>query len=313
MSDAPKPVAVRIVRIVLLALLAYFAVVFFSSRGLVFQAKTSVAERRPAGAEHIWFESPEQKTEAWFLPPTVAPQGPAPLIIFAHGGPELIDDWASAFAPPRARGIGVLLVEFPGYGRSTGSPSEASVKAALQQGYDWATKRPDIDPTKIILYGRAVGGAAVATLIDGTNKPAALILESTFSNGGYFAKRFFAPGFLARDRFDTLSAVERYKGQGPILVIHGSSDEVIEPNQAAILATAAGTEPIFLECGHFDCPRVWTQNVFPALIAAKVLAESAPKKPAPPAPPAPPVVAAGSGEGSGSGEAAGSGSGSGAK
>jgi len=68
MSDAPKPVAVRIVRILLLALLAYFAVVFFSSRGLVFQAKTSVAERRPAGAEDIWFEAPGQKTEAWFLP-----------------------------------------------------------------------------------------------------------------------------------------------------------------------------------------------------------------------------------------------------
>jgi fermentation-respiration switch protein FrsA (DUF1100 family) len=163
------------------------------------------------------------------------------------------------------------------------------------------------------LGNRAVGGAAVATLIDGTNKPAALILESTFSNGGYFAKKFFAPGFLARDRFDTLSAIARYKGQGPILVVHGSSDEVIQPNEAVVLATAAGTEPIFLECGHFDCPRVWTQTIFPALIAAKVLSESAPKPPAPPAPPAPPVVAAGSGEGSGSGDAAGSGSGSGAK
>ena len=313
MSDAPKPVALRILRILLLAVFAYFAVVFFSSRGLVFQAKTSVAERRPAGAEDIWFETAEQKTEAWYLPPTVAPQGPAPLIIFAHGGPELIDDWASAFAPPRARGIGVLLVEFPGYGRSTGSPSEDSVKAALQQGYDWATKRPDIDPTKIILYGRAVGGAAVASLLGGANKPAAVILESTFASGGYFAQKFFAPGFLARDKFDTVSAIKGYAGQGPVVVIHGSFDEVISPTEAAKLATAAGTEPIYLECGHFDCPRVWTQNIFPALIAGKVLPESAPKPPAPPAPPAPPVVAAGSGEGSGSGAADGSGSGSGAK
>lgn len=309
MSDAPKPVALRILRILLLAVLAYFAVVFFLSRGLVFQPKISVAERRPAGAEDIWFESDGQKTEAWYLPPTMAAPGPVPLIIFAHGGPELIDDWASAFAPPRARGIGVLLVEFPGYGRSTGAPSEASVRTAIQQGFDWATKRPDIDPTKIVLYGRAVGGAAVASILGGANKPAALILESTFSSGDYFAKKFFAPGFVARDQFDTLTAVKGYVGQGPIVIIHGSFDEVISPTEAATLASAAGTEPIYLECGHFDCPRVWTQNIFPALIAGKVLPESAPKPPAPPAPPAPPVVAAGSGEGSGSGEGGGSGSG----
>ncbi len=60
--------------------------------------------------------------EALFLPASDAAVGPKPLVIFAHGNSALIDDWLTALEGFRQRGVGVLLVEYPGYGRSTGTP-----------------------------------------------------------------------------------------------------------------------------------------------------------------------------------------------
>jgi hypothetical protein len=54
-----------------------------------------------------------------------------PVMNFGHGNGEVIDYWITAFDGFRERGIGVLLVEYPGYGRSTGSPSGVSIRAAV--------------------------------------------------------------------------------------------------------------------------------------------------------------------------------------
>jgi uncharacterized protein len=57
--------------------------------------------------------------------------GRRPLVIFAHGNGEVIDYWTEALDGFRERNVGVLLVEYPGYGRSGGTPSEGSIGAAL--------------------------------------------------------------------------------------------------------------------------------------------------------------------------------------
>jgi len=76
----------------------------------------------PGDVRQIWLETAHGRVEAWFLPP-VSASGPAPLLIFAHGNGELIEFWPEEFGVPRSWGVGVLLVEFPGYGRSAGRPS----------------------------------------------------------------------------------------------------------------------------------------------------------------------------------------------
>jgi hypothetical protein len=65
--------------------------------------------------------------EALFLPALNIPDASRqPIVIFGHGNGEVVDYWLSALNGFRERGIGVLLVEYPGYGRSAGSPSEKS-------------------------------------------------------------------------------------------------------------------------------------------------------------------------------------------
>lgn len=236
---------------------AYWVFLFFMQRSMLFpMPPASLGLDRPPGAEQVWLPTSFGKVEAWYLPPST-PRERAPLLVFTHGNGELIDFWPSEFEPPRDWGMGVLLVEYPGYGRSEGRPSERSITETMLAAHDWARAQPGIDPNRIIPYGRSLGGGAAMVLALQRGAPA-LILESTFSSVAAFARGFFAPGFLIRDRFDTLSAVKNF--QGPILVLHGSQDTIVPPHHGAeIAAAAANAKLISLQCGHNDCPRPWSE------------------------------------------------------
>jgi hypothetical protein len=175
-------------------------------------------------------------------------------MIFGHGNGELIDYWPDEFAEPRRWGVAVLLVEFPGYGRSAGTPSQRSVQQAFLAAYDWAARQEDIDADRIIGYGRSLGGGAVG-LLSRERRLAAIVFESTFTSTRPFARGFGAPGFLVRDPFDNVAAVRAF--QGAILIIHGEDDRIIPTDHGRTLAAAAGVDLHTLPCGHNDCPRAW--------------------------------------------------------
>ncbi len=236
-------------------LAAYLALVFFSQRGVIFPAPKASAATIPADAETVELKGRDGPVEAWFMRPTNGGTGPAPLLLFTHGNAELIDYYADQFAPPRAAGYAVLLVEYPGYGRSAGPPSEASISTAVLAAYDWAKGEEGIDPKRIIPYGRSLGGGAACILA--ANRPvAALILESSFTSVRAFGRRFAVPGFLIRDPFDNLAALRSYRG--PLLVLHGARDEIVPVDHGRQLAAAVpGAEFELLPCGHNDCPRSW--------------------------------------------------------
>ena len=245
----------RLLIIAALIVAGYWALLFLSQRSIAFPSPSlGSAPPRPADAEPIWLESEAGRTEAWFLAPTGPSSGPAGLVLFAHGNAELIDDWPAEFAQPRSWGLAVLLVEYPGYGRSGGRASRRTIEASFRSAFDWAAARPDIDSRRIILYGRSIGGGAVGALI--LKRPAAaLILESTFTNTTAFAAGFGAPGFLVLDRFDNLHVITTFRG--PRLIVHGKHDEVVPVEHGRRLAAAAGIPLHELPCGHNDCPRPW--------------------------------------------------------
>lgn len=243
--------------LVIAALLAaYWSLLLLAQRSLLFPAPAAAgAPARPADAEQLWLATAAGSVEAWFLPPTAPAAAPSSLILFTHGNGELIDFWPAAFDEPRRWGVAVLLVEYPGYGRSPGHPSETTITQAVLAAYDWARARPGIDPRRIVAYGRSVGGGAACRLA--ARRPlAALVLESTFTSVRSFARGFGAPAFLVRDPFDNLAAVREYGG--PLLLLHGSRDDIIPPGHSRVLAAAARQAELhLLPCGHNDCPREW--------------------------------------------------------
>lgn len=247
--------AIRILLGIALLVIGYWTLLFFAQRRIMYPAPSAAgAPPRPADAEQIWLEANGTQTEAWYLPPLVSRAGPAPLLIFTHGNGELIDYWPSLFAEPRQWGMAVLLVEYPGYGRSSGSPSRASIEAAVQAAHEWASNHPGIDRNRIVAYGRSLGGGAAAVLAT-SREVSALILESTFTSPRAFAPGMGAPGFLVRDNFDNLATVKTFKK--PILILHGQLDQIIPIAHGQALAEAAGVELLTMPCGHNDCPRQW--------------------------------------------------------
>ncbi len=248
--------ALRFAGLVVILVGVYWTFLFFAQRRLLFPAPISAgALARPVDAQEVWLAGGGGDTEAWFFPPLISASSLAPLLIFGHGNGELIDYWPDSFAEPRRWGMAVMLVEYPGYGRSAGRPSERSIRDTFLAAYDWAVAHEDVDPDRIVGYGRSLGGGAVG-LLSRDRRLAAMILESSFSSTRPFARGFGAPGFLVRDPFDNVSAVRAFGG--PLLIIHGANDRIIPVEHGRTLASIGDVPLHTLPCGHNDCPRSWT-------------------------------------------------------
>jgi hypothetical protein len=221
---------------------------------LLYPAPSAPREDTTLGppAQRIWLESAGARTEAFLLESTARSDRAAPLVLHAHGNGELIDYWVAELEPLRAAGVSLLLVEYPGYGRSPGSPSQASITRAMVAAFDWAAAQPRIDRSRILGWGRSLGGGAICALA--RERPlAALVLESTFTSVRAMARDLFGmPGFLVRDRFDNLEVVREFAG--PILQFHGVRDPIVPIEHArALHAASARSELHELPCGHNDC------------------------------------------------------------
>ena len=250
-------IALGILALVGALVVVYWALLFFGQRALLFPAPSLAdAPTRPADAEVVHLDTPDGAVEAWDLPPLAQDSGPAPLLIFAHGNGELIDYWPGEFTTPRRWGIAVLLVEYPGYGRSAGRPAQGSITAAMLAAHAWAAQRPGIDARRIVAYGRSLGGGAASALA-AARPVAALVLESSFTSVGAFARRFGAPAFLVRDRFDNRAVVRSL--QAPVLILHGEYDDIIPVSHAhALHAAQPASELVVVPWAHNDMPRLWS-------------------------------------------------------
>jgi fermentation-respiration switch protein FrsA (DUF1100 family) len=241
--------------VVVVLYVAYLFVLFVVQRSLLFPIRSDHTPPVTGSAEIIQLPTKAGPTPALYLAPLKPASGPAPLLLFTHGNAELASDWVTEFDEPREWGWSVLILEYPGYGGAPGEPSEHSITEVALGAYDWAKGDPRVDSTRIVAYGRSLGGGAAARLAP--ERPiAALILESSFTSVRAFAHQFLAPGFVVRDPFDNLDALRRYRG--PLLVLHGRRDEIIPiAHGRALAAAVSGAEFHELPCGHNDCPRSW--------------------------------------------------------
>jgi len=251
---------VKIIGSAVLIYAGYCLLLFLVQRHVLFPRymipNPAPPDLKSMGIEPWWLETSFGKVEAWYLPPAaVTAAQPAPAGIFGHGNGELIDYWPQELSRFAKVGVGLLLVEYPGYGRSAGAPSQAAIFETFALAYDRLAARTDVDPARIVLFGRSLGGGAVCDLA--LKRPsAALILMSCFKSVSAFAVRYLAPAFLIRDPFDNLSAVRQY--HGPVLVMHGRTDEVVPFSHGqALHAEARNAKMVVYEAGHNDCPPDW--------------------------------------------------------
>lgn len=241
--------------------LAYAGLVFFLQRSMIFPRfviPPYTDPVRPRDAEVLTIQTGEETVEAWFIPADASFSGPCPAVIFAHGNAELIDFWPEYLKPLSQNGIHLLIVEYPGYGRSKGRPSEKSITRTFTAAYDQLVARNTVDSGRIIFFGRSIGGGAICSLAK-ERPSAAMILLSTFTSIRSFAPRYGLFPFMIRDPMDNIGVLKEYPR--PALILHGNRDDLIPFTHAkALEAVSRNTRLIAYDCGHNDCPPDW--NVF---------------------------------------------------
>ncbi len=182
---------------------------------------------------------PGQQLQAYFLP---CPREVAPVVIFFHGGGQDLNNLVDSGFMQRFPDLGVhlLAIDYPGYGASSGSPSEASLALAADSAMDWAFANFP-DAPKLIM-GWALGAAvAVQTASRFEGQYDGLILVSAWTDLPSVVTPSlpnWLTALLLRERYDSAATVGEL--HTPSLVIHGKRDDLVPIEQGRHLAQLLG-------------------------------------------------------------------------
>ncbi len=173
-------------------------------------------------------------------------------VVFFHGNGGNLSLWLNFLLELYQQSLTVLALDYRGYGKSTGSPTEAGLyedtAASVHHFWDHVHR-----PSSPVLYwGRSLGGvmAAYATTV---RKPDGLVLEATFSDKGSLLHHYPLLRILAtfsRYRFPTAEFLRDL--DRPVLVIHGTHDEVVPFAEGQKLFHQLNTEKYFYEIRGAD-------------------------------------------------------------
>ena len=136
-------------------------------------------------------------------------------------------------------GVKVFIFDYRGYGRSEGKPSERGVYQDSRAALAYLGQRGEGDASRVFYFGRSIG-AAVAVELAVEHPPAGMVLFSPFTSIADMGQALYPYSpvrALAGGRFDTLSRIGGY--HGPLLVIHGTADEIVPVEQGRQLYKAS--------------------------------------------------------------------------
>jgi hypothetical protein len=162
-----------------------------------------------------------------------------PTIIYCYGNGACMAYSTGVFEHFRRLGANVIIADYEGYGMSGGKPSETGCYAAADAEYDYLLTRKDIDAKYIVPVGWSLG-AAVATDLASRRPVAGLVTISAFTNIAAMAHLFvkwLPMSFIIRYKFDNLDKFREIAC--PILIAHGTQDELIPYSMSGKLAAAA--------------------------------------------------------------------------
>jgi hypothetical protein len=191
---------------------------------------------------------------SWYRPP---PDG-APMLVYFHGNGGHLGYRTNRMMRFAQEGLGVLMLEYRGYGGNPGSPTEPGLYLDAAAALDFVGGHEGIAPSRLVLYGESLG-SAVAVHAAAQRKVGALILEAPFTTlaeAASYHYPFVPVSLLLRDRFDSLSAIP--KVEAPVLILQGEHDQVV-PVRFGRALLAAAHEPkegwFSPQAGHNDLSR----------------------------------------------------------
>lgn len=214
--------------------------------------RSQVATPAAAGLpyEDVTLHTADGETlHGWFMPPpggpNVAGSRPGALLVL-HGNAGNVSHQVGYLAIAARAGFAALAIDYRGYGRSSGAPSEAGLYRDVDTAWRHLVETRGMAPERIAVVGESLGGG-VATWLATERKIGALVLVSTFTSVpdvGAPVYWFLPVRILSRARYGSLARMPRL--DVPVLVAHSPADEIIPYSHAQALYQAARGPKRFL-------------------------------------------------------------------
>jgi uncharacterized protein len=191
-----------------------------------------------------------ERLDGWWRPPPAPERG---VVLFLHGTPGSVPEQVWRLDQLKHSGLGILAIDWRGYGGSTGNPTELGVRIDARAGFDFIHATAPL--SKIAVFGESFGtGPAIALARD--RPVAGVLLNAPYAS----VRRLFELRglpipyrWLMKDQFDSEALIGGVTA--PVLVLHGTNDPAIPIAEARRLYAAA-REPktLFIAegAGHLD-------------------------------------------------------------
>jgi len=205
------------------------------------------------------------------------PERPRCLVCFVGNGEHAgtYDDLAGDLGG-LAGDFAVAIADHRGYGRSTGTPRFPDLLDDARRVV--GTFARERDASNLVLFGRSLGSQAALHALSETT-PAAVVIDSGFwSLDAFIARRGLPASAITtadRARFDVLARVRAFPG--PLLGIHGTDDELIDPADGREIVLASthphsrfvaleghGHNDLFAAAAYFPTLDAWLRAALPA-------------------------------------------------
>ncbi|MBM3993020.1 MAG: alpha/beta hydrolase [Planctomycetes bacterium] len=267
-ADASFWTWVRSALYIVLVYVGIVAMLLFFENWLVFQPTKAAQHWQPPPSPDI--EDVElaaadgARIHAWWCPA----KDSDPAILYCHGNAGNLSHRGNSIVKLRQKlNASVLIVDYPGYGKSEGAPTEQGCYSAADAGYDWLLSKKKFPPTKIILYGGSLGGGVVTDLASRKDHRA-LVLIKTFSSLPDVASDLYwwlpAPkSWLMSNRFESIQKIGSIRR--PVFIAHGTADALIPFEHGKRLFAAANEPKCFYEMPGHDHNMPLPDAMFTAL------------------------------------------------
>jgi fermentation-respiration switch protein FrsA (DUF1100 family) len=167
-------------------------------------------------------------------------EAPVAHVLLLHGNAGNVTLMAESLRVlNRRHQLAVLALDYRGYGRSEGKPTEAGVLLDARAARKWLAEKEGIAETDVVLMGYSLGGA-VAIDLAAADHCRGLVVSSTFTSLPDVARHqlpWLPIATLMSMQMNSLDKIKTYRG--PLLLSHGDSDEVIPYSQGQALFEAA--------------------------------------------------------------------------
>jgi len=168
------------------------------------------------------------------------------VLLYFHGNGDNIGVNLPHAVLLRSLGISVFLLDYRGYGRSSGGfPNEQRIYEDAEAAWDYVVTERNFKPQEIVIYGHSLGGAVAIELAKRHPQAAGVIVESSFTSVFDMARYTVVFGWLPlrlllRNHFESIGKVQALRM--PALFLHGTSDWTV-PSYMTKRLFAAASEP----------------------------------------------------------------------